>query len=188
VFVLCIHIHKPYVPGDQYSPSRCVFIPLPIYMYIHLIAPRVDKVRTHFRGRARTHTRIREHACTHTHILYVYVHKHSHRYLCHALFFIMVGYGVHHDDSALWLLPHLGRRTDPAKMIGDYFKDLCADGNEAWKSFCVKALPTNPNAQGTRKGCNPQSRLFCLPRANCLYNCTCMFNYMLPITQIYVRR
>ena len=155
-----------------------VFIPLPLYMYIHIIAPRVDKVRTHFRGRARTHTFARAHTQTHTFYMYTHTNTPTGIYLCYALFFIMVGYGVHHDDSVLWLLPHLGRRTDPAKMIGDYFKDLCADGNEAWKSFCVKTLPTNPNAHGTRKGCNPQSRLFCPPRANFLYNSTCMFNYM----------
>ena len=135
---------------------------LSLSSYIHIIATRVHKVHSHVPVGARSHThhwRVRVRANTHTHILYLYAHEHSHRYLCYALFFIMVGYGVHHDDSALWLLPHLGRRTDPARMIGDYFKDLRVD---------VKQLPENANAQGTRKGCNPQSRLFCLPRANFL--------------------
>ena len=135
---------------------------LSLSSYIHIIATRVHKVHSHVPVGVRSHThhwRVRVRANTHTHILYLYAHEHSHRYLCYALFFIMVGYGVHHDDSALWLLPHLGRRTDPARMIGDYFKDLRVD---------VKQLPENANAQGTRKGCNPQSRLFCLPRANFL--------------------
>lgn len=71
------------------------------------------------------------------------------------LFIAMVGYGVHDEDEALWLLPSLHRTVKPAQQIGNYIKDLRPverGGSREYKDFSVDILPENPSAAGLRKG------------------------------------
>lgn len=81
--------------------------------------------------------------------MHTYIHI---RYLLFVMMLSLVGYGVHDEDAALWLLPHLQSVKEPAKLLGTYIKDLIPGVSKEYKDFAVKSLPPNASAAGIRKG------------------------------------
>lgn len=76
------------------------------------------------------------------------------RYLLFVLMLCLVGYGVHDEDQALWLMPHLQTVKEPAQMLGNIIKDLLPGpaGSKEYKDLAVESLPPNASAAGIRKG------------------------------------